>query len=72
MSLYVTYIARLFSSLIVTALRLNPPRLKKKSIGQKCLWKLNLSSGSTYPIVYSLRLIDERWYLRNLVVNGIN
>ncbi len=38
----------------------------------KVLVEVKSSSGSTYPIVYSLRLIDERWYLRNLVVNGIN
>ena len=38
----------------------------------KVLVEVKSSSGSTYPIIYSLRLIDERWYLRNLVVNGIN
>ena len=38
----------------------------------KVLVEVKSSSGSTYPIIYSLRLIDDRWYLRNLVVNGIN
>ena len=30
------------------------------------------SSGNIYPIIYSLRLIEGRWRLRNLIVNGIN
>ena len=38
----------------------------------KVLVEIKSSSGSTYPIIYSLRLIEGRWYLRNLVVNGIN
>ena len=38
----------------------------------KVLVEVKSSSGVTYPIIYSLRLIEGRWYLRNLVVNGIN
>ena len=38
----------------------------------KVLVEIKSSSGSTYPIIYSLSLIEDRWYLRNLVVNGIN
>ena len=29
------------------------------------------SSGNIYPIIYSLRLIEGRWRLRNLIVNGL-
>ena len=28
--------------------------------------------GAVYPIEYSLVLVDQRWKLRNLVINGIN
>jgi len=38
----------------------------------KVLVEVKSSSGSVFPIIYSLRLIEGRWYLRNLVVNGIN
>ena len=44
----------------------------EKTNRAKVLVEVKSSSGSTYPIIYSLRLIEERWYLRNLVVNGIN
>ena len=44
----------------------------EKTNRAKVLVEVKSSSGSTYPIIYSLRLIGERWYLRNLVVNGIN
>ena len=44
----------------------------EKTNRAKVLVEVKSSSGSTYPIIYSLRLIEERWFLRNLVVNGIN
>ncbi len=30
------------------------------------------SDGTIYPIEYSLALIDDKWKLRNVVINGIN
>ena len=44
----------------------------EKNDRAKVLVEVKSSTGNTYPIIYSLRLMEGRWYLRNLVVNGIN
>ncbi len=34
--------------------------------------EIHTKSGTIYPVQYQLELIDGRWMLRNVIINGIN
>lgn len=54
----------------VVVLKPNAPQRKPDKA--KVSLEVHSNDGQVYKIDYSLRLIDARWQLRNIVINGIN